>query len=110
MKSIILSILFALQAINISSQFDLALIPDSLKLNADAVVLKNDERLEIFSKSKLIRTTSSEILVLNNNKNQINEIIIGYDQFTKVEELNITILAVDGKKIKTIKKKDFLKN
>lgn len=108
MKSIILSILFALQAINISSQFDLALIPDSLKLNADAVVLKNDERLEIFSKSKLIRTTSSEILVLNNNKNQINEIIIGYDQFTKVEELNITILAVDGKKIKTIKKKDFL--
>jgi hypothetical protein len=108
MKSIILFILFALQAINISSQFDLALIPDSLKLNADAVVLKNDERLEIFSKSKLIRTTSSEILVLNNNKNQINEIIIGYDQFTKVEELNITILAVDGKKIKTIKKKDFL--
>jgi len=108
MKSIILSILFALQAINISGQFDLALIPDSLKLNADAVVLKNDERLEIFSKSKLIRTTSSEILVLNTNKNQINEIIIGYDQFTKVEELNITILAVDGKKIKTIKKKDFL--
>ena len=108
MKSLILSILFALQAINISSQFDLALIPDSLKLNADAVMLKNDERMEIFSKSKLIRTTSSEILVLNNNKNQINEIIIGYDQFTKVEELNITILALDGKKIKTIKKKDFL--
>ena len=106
MKNYILYFITALTSLNLHAQ-NFESIPDSLKVDAVCLILDNSETLEIFSKNKFIHSTKSKSLVLKNEDNSVNNILIYYNQFDKVENIEIKITDISGKKIKTIKKKDF---
>ncbi|MBK7635800.1 MAG: DUF3857 domain-containing protein [Saprospiraceae bacterium] len=48
-----------------------------------------------------------KIISSKNEDNSVNNILIYYNQFDKVENIEIKITDISGKKIKNIKKKDF---
>ncbi len=106
MKNYILYFITGLTSLNLHAQ-NFESIPDSLKVDAVCLILDNSETLEIFSKNKFIHSTKSKSLVLKNEDNSVNNILIYYNQFDKVENIEIKITDISGKKIKTIKKKDF---
>ena len=92
---------------NIYGQSFLPSIPDSLKKDADAIIIENIEVLELIDKEKIKNSIASKILIYNDNLCPVKDIVILYDQFTKIEEIDVNIHDINGKKIKTIKKKDF---
>lgn len=81
-------------------------IPDSLLTNADGVMLKNDHILEFLAKDDLIYTVDQSILILSNSADDLNNVILSYDKFKKIEEIKITILDEKRNVIKTVKRKD----
>lgn len=107
MKNLIFWFIFSIIYLKSFGQNKIDQIPDSLKIGANAIILSQSETLEIFSKNKYTHSEKSSILVLKYEENTINKVVIFYDQFIKIENLEITITDVYGKKIKTIKRKDF---
>lgn len=91
-----------------NAQVDLNSIPDSLKENAEAILLSNNEVLEIFKNDLLVNTEVSELLILTHDNTDANKMIVAYDKFTKIEEINLTVFSLEGKKLKSVKKKEFV--
>jgi len=92
----------------LSGQVDISAIPDTVLSNTSAVVLDHQETLEIINKSLLKRIVASTTLITKENGTSGYVIYIPYDKYSKIDDIEITILSVDGKKRKTIKKKDMV--
>ncbi|MGB4958230.1 MAG: DUF3857 domain-containing protein [Saprospiraceae bacterium] len=95
-----------LSCLPLTAQVDLAQIPDSLMEKANAVILQQNEVVEIFNISQITHSVVSKTLVLSPLPTAANSIYIFYDKFEKIDDINIYITTPDGKKLKTIKRKD----
>ncbi|MBK8669177.1 MAG: hypothetical protein IPN89_06805 [Saprospiraceae bacterium] len=80
-------------------------IPDSLVKDADAIIISNEETLEIFDMYKVERTTNTKTLILNSESISAQNIFVPYNKFTEITDLSITITTPEGKKLKSIRKK-----
>ncbi len=83
-------------------------IPDSLVKDADAIIISNEETLEIFDKYKVERTTNTKTLILNSESISAQNIFVPYNKFTEITDLSITITTPEGKKLKSIRKKEMM--
>jgi hypothetical protein len=107
MKCLQLFLILQFYCCGVTAQLSFSGIPDSLISGADAIVIDQLEKLEIFNKNKCSYSITSKSLILKNSDNNLTNIMIFYDQFTKVDALEIVIKDINGKKLKTIKRKDF---
>jgi hypothetical protein len=91
-------------------EYNAALIPDSLKTNANTVIRQEVMEMRITAPGKATIKTKSVITALN--ENGIEELAFsGYaDQFRKLEEAEIRVYDASGKYLKRYKKKELEKS
>jgi hypothetical protein len=82
-------------------------IPDSLKLNANAVVRLEETNIAIASQRDMTITTKRIVTVLNEKGMEAMQAMEGYDKKTTIRSIEATIYDGLGNEIKRIKRRDF---
>ncbi len=108
-----IKLLFSLMIVLLGQQiafaqndYDVSLIPDSLKQNARAVVRVDNEELEITDEKQAKLNITYAITILNKNGNNDALLTVNYDKFLKVNNISGTVFGENGKKIKNIANSD----
>lgn len=106
MKYIIGGLLLAISLRASAQSYNVALIPDSLKKNARAVMREEEYILEIKSPEKAIEKKRQVFTILNENADNIAEFESGYDKFSSINWIDGILYDGNGKEVKHVKKKD----
>ncbi len=109
-KDLVTIILFTVYSLLLNAQsqdLNLLLIPDSLRINANAVIRYDHTDIEIQSFSKMIVRKNVAVTVLNKYGDEDGHIYLNYDHHKKIRTVGAKILDFTGKEIKKIKKSDF---
>ncbi|HEY4060864.1 MAG TPA: DUF3857 domain-containing protein [Puia sp.] len=102
-----LSYLLLLASFSTSAQsYNVALIPDSLKKNARAIVREDELILEIRSPAKAVTKEHHVYTIFNENGDNIGGFTSWYDKFTSINSISGTLYDAMGKSLKKVKKKD----
>ena len=88
-------------------ELNFSLIPDSLKINANAIVRLDKMDIEISSQREVLFRETRIVTVLNENGKSAIDAVEGYDKRTVVKKIEATIFDSFGNEIKKIKRKDF---
>lgn len=110
MKYIFTSIFILLSFISSYGQkqeYTVATIPDSLKINANAVVRLNQIDIDISSQSNMKIKTKRVVTILNDKGLSEINAVENYDKVTSVKNIDATVYNAFGKEIKNLKRKDF---
>ncbi len=96
-----------LAAITLRAQnYDVALIPDSLKANANVVTRSDEKVFEIKSPGKAIEHKRYVYTILNEAGDRYGGYASGYDKFNSINYITGTLYDAKGKEIKHVKQKD----
>lgn len=88
-------------------QYSTLIIPDSLKLNANAIVRLDQIDIIISSQQKMNIKNKRVVTVLNENGKNVIEAYENYNKRTSVENIQATVFDAFGNQVKKIKRKDF---
>ena len=89
-----------------AQSYNVALIPDSLKKDARAVMREEEYILEIKSPAKAIEKKHIAFTVLSENGDDYGAYVAEYDKFTSINWINGTLYDASGKEVKRVKKKE----
>jgi hypothetical protein len=106
MKNILFLFLLALPACGFAQSYNVLLIPDSLKKNADMVVRLEEQVMEIKSPGKATIRTKYAYTILGEAAERYAGYVSRYDKFTSINYINAALYDAMGKEIKHVKKKD----
>lgn len=106
MKNTLLLLLFILPLGICAQVYNVLLIPDSLKKNADVVVRADEQVTEIKSPGKATIKERHVYTILNENGAKYAAYYSHYDKFTSINYINAALYDAAGKEIKHVKKKD----
>jgi transglutaminase-like putative cysteine protease len=106
MKSILLFVVCLISFHTNAQNYDVALISDSLKQNADAVLRYDLTKVVIKSPSHAVVTHSYAITILNEAGDHLAVYQNSYDKLFSLESIDGTLYDAQGKKLKSVKKKD----
>jgi len=101
------SLLLAEQGGAQSINYNAALIPDSLKKYADAVIRDQQVNLTIRNPAYLDYQFHEAVTVLDRNGRDAGDMIVPYDKFWKINSISARIYDADGSLIGKYKSKDF---
>ncbi len=99
-------LLLGLSGSALAQSYNVALIPDSLKKDARAVVREEEVILEIKSPEKAIEKWHKAVSILNENGDDFSQFFDGYDKFESINWIDGYLYDANGKEIKHVKKKD----
>ncbi|MEO5684730.1 MAG: DUF3857 domain-containing protein [Chitinophagaceae bacterium] len=106
MKKTLLLVLFIIPAGLFAQSYNVLLIPDSLRRNADVVVRTDERIMEIKSPGKATVKERHVYTVLNESAARYGSYSSYYDKFTSINYINCTLYDAFGKELKRVKKKD----
>jgi Domain of Unknown Function with PDB structure (DUF3857)/Transglutaminase-like superfamily len=106
MKNILFIFLFIIPPGVFAQSYNVLLIPDSLKKNADVVVRSDEMTMEIKSPSKAVIKQKRAYTILNENGAKYADYVSHYDKFTSINYIDGFLYDAFGKEIKHVKKKD----
>jgi len=106
MKVILSCLLLAASCSLRAQSYNVALIPDSLKKDARAVMREQEYILEIKSPEKAVMKERHVFTILNENGDNIGGYSSYYDNFTSINSITGILYDASGKEMKRIKKKD----
>lgn len=89
------------------TDYSIALIPDSLKANANAVVRFNQIDIVISSQRKMKLLTKRAVTVLNERGQNAIEAYENYSKSLAVNAINAVVYDAAGKEMKKMKRSDF---
>lgn len=89
-----------------AQNYNVALIPDSLKKNADAVTRFDETKVVIKSLSKAVVTHKYAITVLNEDGDRFARYQNSYDKQQSLESISGHLYDASGKELKSVKKND----
>ena len=89
-----------------AQNYSTALIPDSLRRHAHAVVRENEMILEIKSPSKAVHREHHVYTILNANGDDMDEYHSFYDRFSSISDISGMLYDSSGKVIRKMKRKD----
>ncbi len=90
----------------LAQQYNVALIPDSLKKDARAVMREQEYILEIKSPEKAIEKEHHVFTIMNESADNIGGYSSWYDKFTSISWIDGALYDAAGKEVKKVKKKD----
>lgn len=102
LSCLVLAISFSLNA----QSYNVALIPDSLKKDARAVVREEEYILEIKSPEKAVIKRRRVYTIFNENGDDMGGYVSSYDKFKSINSISGILYDATGKEIKRMKKKD----
>jgi Domain of Unknown Function with PDB structure (DUF3857)/Transglutaminase-like superfamily len=89
-----------------AQSYNVALIPDSLKKEARAIIREDEYILEIKSPGKAITKNHTVYTIFNENGDNIGGYTGWYDKFTSINSVTGILYDASGKEMKKVKKKD----
>lgn len=89
-----------------AQSYNVALIPDSLKKDARAVMREDEVILEIKSSQKAIQKEHHVYTILNENADNLARYSSYYDKFISINWIDGHLYDANGKELKHVKKKD----
>jgi hypothetical protein len=105
-KGIIAAALLGMSASAPAQSYPVALIPDSLKKGARAVMREQEMILEIKSPEKAVFKERQVFTILNQNADNIGGYSSWYDKFTSINWIEGKLYDANGKEVKHVKTKD----
>jgi hypothetical protein len=90
-----------------AQKYSAALIADSLKENAHAVIREYTKEFELYSVNKGVERIKKVITVLDDNGENFGTLKIGYDKDSKVIFIKVTLYDKNGNKVKKLSQSDF---
>ncbi len=111
MKKVILAIILILLIPSVDfaqANYRVSIIPDSIKENAGSVIRFKEVVLTVNSRSHAVLKEKTAISILHESHRPLSYFKEIYDEFTKISEIKIVIYDKDGKKAKTVPKRDIL--
>lgn len=106
MKNILFLFLFIMPLGLFAQLYNVMLIPDSLKKNADMVVRLEEKIMEIKSPGKATEKERHVYTVLNETAARYGRFVTYYGKFNSINYANCTLYDAMGKDVKHVKKKD----
>jgi len=105
---LILIITASLLPSNLMAQiYKCSTITEGMKDNAKAVIRNYDMKTVVSEPGKMKVYTKIAITILNESADPYSEILLHYDKFCKISDIEATVYDKDGIKIKKIKSSDF---
>jgi hypothetical protein len=90
----------------LAQSYNVALISDSLRKGARAVLREQETILEIKSPEKAIEKTRQVFTIMNESADNIGGYSSWYDKFTSINWVEGVLYDASGKEVKKVKKKD----
>jgi len=106
-KKTLILLIILIVSVNSYSQWVSSEIPDSLKINADAVVRLYESVCKIESPNKIVLSEKRVITVLNEKGLKYANFYESYDKNSKINNVKGVIYDSNGKSIKKTKRSDF---
>lgn len=106
MKKIFSLISCTISLAAIGQKYNAALIPDSLKKNADVIERYEERRIEIKDAGKAKIYDKHVYTILNESGDTYAEYVTYYDKFNEINSIDGTLYDASGKELKNVKKKD----
>ncbi|WP_431109753.1 DUF3857 domain-containing protein [Winogradskyella poriferorum] len=83
-------------------------IPNELKENANAVIRQNNTSITLLSDDKMVVSKKEIITILNQNGDLVLDTYLHYGDDTKINDISLRILDVNGNEIEKISKSKFI--
>jgi transglutaminase-like putative cysteine protease len=83
-------------------EYDVKRIPAALVADADAVVRTDITRFEVKSRSRARLSVKFAVTVFKKEGRQYGKLVLWYDKFEEIEELEGTLYDADGKKVREL--------
>jgi hypothetical protein len=99
--------IFSIAAFSQKTDYSIALIPDSLKLNANAVVRLSKIQITISSQKSMSTKTIKAISVLNELGMRSLDLSENCDNNSSINKIEATIYNATGKELNSYKRRDF---
>jgi transglutaminase-like putative cysteine protease len=106
MKIFFWGLFFFIPALLYAQSYNVSLIPDSLKKDANVVVRVDERILEIKSPATATVRERHVYTVLNESGSKFGSYTSYYDKFTSINNMSGTLYDATGKELKHVKKKD----
>src|ERR1700682_2260086 len=100
MRSIYCLLLLSFPIILFAQNYNVLLIPDSLKKNADVVTRYEERIFEIKSPGKAIEYERHVYTILNESADYLGKYRSYYDKFTSINYISGTLYDANGKDLK----------
>jgi transglutaminase-like putative cysteine protease len=104
LPSLIICLLSAIAGL--AQSYNVALIPDSLKQNADAVMRYEEMKIIIKSPGKAVVKHTYAVTVLNQKAKRYATFAAFYNKFSDINSIDGTLYNAEGKELKNVKKRD----
>jgi len=88
--------------------YGIRLIPESLREGADAVVRLYEAELQMTSPSEATYSVHKVITILHPRKDYLAEVVIGYDSFEKLGNIEAMVYDASGKLVRKLKRKEIV--
>ena len=88
--------------------FDISTIPDSLKKNANSIILFDETNIKFESSKMMIISYKKAVFVLNKFGDRNSQIVVHYDSANEIKNIRAYAYNPFGNEVKNIKKKDFI--
>jgi hypothetical protein len=98
----LLAVSFSLRA----QSYNVALVPDSLKKDARAIIREDEYILEIKSPGKAITKSHTVYTIFDENGENIGGYTGWYDKFISINSVTGILYDASGKEMKKVRKKD----
>jgi hypothetical protein len=106
MKIILIICFLIIPFLPFAQDYNVSLIPDSLKKNADAIARIEERVYEIKSPGKAVEHEHHVFTILNEMGNKIARYKSEYDKFTSISSISCKLYNEKGKMLKHVKKND----
>lgn len=110
MNRILLSGLLALLVWPLFAQpasYQVGTIPDSLLLQADAVIRREDTQADLQALDRMVIRYHRVVTVLKPAGNRHTQAWVGYDNSRKVKDLRASVYDANGREVNSFKRKEF---
>jgi hypothetical protein len=99
-------VLQGLPGLTAAQSYNVALVPDSLKKDASAVIREEEYVLEIKSPERAVEKRHHVITILGENGDDFGGYFSDYDKFRSINWITGTLYDASGKELKHVKTKD----
>ena len=107
-KYLLILILIGLKNIVFSQDYNVNLIADSLRENADAVVRESYSLYKIYNEKTMLIKEKKVVTILNEKAKKYTNFVIGYNKTNSLEFFKGKLYDNSGKLIKVLKKSDLI--
>lgn len=88
------------------NEYNVRKIPSSLKKDAGAVIREDYMRFEVKNEKRALLKVKRAVTIFNKDKQDYGQLVLGYDKFVRIENLEGRILDANGEEVRELEDRD----